>query len=283
MRPSDSGPNGRRERLSGPSGPQSPSWLPAAMLTAGLTLGVFAQGARAQEDEIPFSAVRIILETNATDCDTGLQLFFDGDPWNEVKVEDPNGTTILHVRALGPLREFGAVEQFNETNEPVMAELVEGFPELECAEPEFTLMELFELFPEGIYEFEGRTVEGGKLEGEATLSHVIPAPPEIVAPVEEDSLQDPNNTVIRWDKVEKPILAKLGPVEIVGFHVVVVREAGGGTPAPLVVFTADLSADTTQVNVPSQFLEEEASYTFEVLQIERSGNQTIAEGAFQTR
>jgi hypothetical protein len=134
----------------------------------------------------------------------GPTAFFDGDKWNEVKVEDPNGTTVLHVRALRALREFGATEQFNETNEPVMAELVEGFDEL-------------------------------------------------------------------------------GPVEIVGFQVVVVREAVGGTPAPLVVFAADLSADTTEMNVPSQFLEEDASYTFEVLQIDVSGNQTIAESAFQRR
>src|SRR5918994_2077444 len=170
MRQSDSDPNGRQEQVLGPCIPQALSWLPAAMLAAGLAFGAFPHDARGQdgdEDEILFEEVTIILETNATDCDTGLQLFFDGDAWNEVKVEAPNGIRILHVRAMGPLRGFGLTEQFNETNEPVMAELVEGFPELECDEPEFTLEELFELFPEGIYEFEGETVEGDELEGEA--------------------------------------------------------------------------------------------------------------------
>jgi hypothetical protein len=251
------------------------------MLAAGLTFGAFPHDARGQdgdEDEIPFEEVRIILETNATDCDTGLQLFFDGDAWNEVKVEAPNGIRILHVRAMGSLRGFGLTEQFNETNEPVMAELVEGFPELECDEPEFTLEELFELFPEGTYEFEGSTVEGDELEGEATLSHVIPAPPELVAPIEGAVLDSNLPVVIEWVRVDEPILPDLGPVEIVGFHVVVERE----DPAPLVVFTADLPADATEVTVPPEFLEPGASYKFEVLQIDVSRNQTIAERVFET-
>jgi hypothetical protein len=253
-------------------------------LAAGLTFGSFAHEAHAQNgNEIPFSEVSIIIETNATDCDVGLQLFFDGEPWQHVKIEDPKSRTILSVRALWPLAGFGLTEQFNETNEPVMAELVQGFPELECDQPEFTLEQFFKLFPEGIYEYEGKTVDGHELEGEATLAHVIPAPPEIVAPLEEDGPQDPKNTVIRWERVDEPILPGLGrgpsdEVEIVGFQVIVERE----DPQPLVVFTVELPADATRVRVPSRFLEPAASYKFEVLQIDVSGNQTIAEGTFET-
>lgn len=281
MRQSDSDPNGRQERLCSLCIPQALFRLPGAMLAAGLTLGAFAQDARGQDDdgdEIPFEEVRIILETNATDCDTGLQLFFDGDPWNRVRVQAPNGRKILDVRAIGSLRRFGLTEQFNETNEPVMAELVEAFPELECDEPEFTLEELFELFPEGFYEFEGRTVEGDEIEGEAMLSHVIPAPPELVAPAEGAVLDSSLPVVIEWVRVDEPILPNLGPVEIVGFQVIVGRE----DPEPLVVFSVDLPADATQVTVPPEFLEPGPSYEFEVLQIDVSGNQTIAEGSFET-
>lgn len=255
------------------------------MLAAGLTLGAFAQDARGQDDGTLFADVTIIFETNATDCDTGLQLFFDGDPWNNVIVKDPYGGRILQARAFGSLRGFGLTEQLNETNEPVVAELVEGFPDLECDEPEFTLEELFELFPEGVYEFKGQTVEGDDLDGEATLSHVIPAPPEIVAPSEDDGPQNPNNLVIGWERVDEPILAGLGrgpmldEVEIVGFEVVVERE----DPEPLVVFTADLPADATEIKVTPAFLQPGASYKFEVLQIDVSGNQTIAESEFETQ
>jgi hypothetical protein len=288
MRQRDSGANGRQERRLGPCTSQALFRLPAVMLAAGLTFGAFPHAARGQdddedEDEVLFEEVRIILETNATDCDTGLQLFFDGDPWKRVNLEAPNGTLVLHVRAFGPLRGFGLTEQFNETNEPVMAELVEAFPELECDEPEFTLEELFELFPEGVYEFEGRTVEGDEIEGEATLSHVIPAPPELVAPAEDAALDSSLPVIIEWNRVDEPILDGLGrepddSVDIVGFQVIVERE----DPAPLVVFTADLPADATQVTVPPEFLEPGASYKFEVLQIDVSGNQTIAESSFET-
>ena len=271
MRKSNSGANGRQERRSGPCISQALIRLPAATLAAGLIFGPFPHDARGQE-------ASIILETNATDCDTGLQLFFDADPWKRFKVEDPSGRRILDITPLAPSRRFGLVEQFYETNEPVMEELVAGFPELECAEPEFTLEELFELFPEGIYKFQVRTVENDTIESEATLSHVIPAPPEIVAP-EEGSVLDANSPVIiEWERVDEPILPGLGDVEIVGFQVIVQRE----DPAPLVVFTADLSADTTAVRVPRQFLQPGASYTFEVLQIDVSGNQTIAESEFET-
>jgi hypothetical protein len=217
--------------------PAALSLLPTAAWAAGLAIGAFAPAAYAAE-EIPFSEVRIILETNATDCDVGLQIFFDADAWRRVTVERPNGTPILEVAARGGLFGFGLTEQFNETSEPVMEELVEAFPELECDEPEFSLDEFFFLFPKGTYEFEGRTIEGEELEGEAKLSHVIPAPAEILGPP-DDVRQDPNNTVIKWKKVNKPILPGFGPVRIVGFQVIVEREEVGGQPAPLRVFSVD--------------------------------------------
>jgi hypothetical protein len=289
MRQSDPSPNGRQKRLTCPRTSQTLSWLPAAVLAAGLTSGAFAQEVQHKnaKNEIPFGEVRIILETNATDCDVGLQLFFDGEPWRKVKVANPSGRTILDVAARGNLSFFGLTEQFNESNEPVMEELVEGFPDLECDEPEFSLEELFFLFPAGTHEFEGRTVEGVKLEGEATLSHVIPAPAELLGPP-DDVAQDPNDTLIEWKRVDEPILPGFGRapsdgVEIVGFHVVVEREAVAGVPAPLLVFTADLSADDTKVTVPPEFLQPNASYKFEVLQIDVSGNQTIAEREFATK
>ena len=56
--------------------------------------------------------------------------------------------------------------------------------------------ELADLFP---YEFEGRRVNGGELEGEATLTHVLPALPEIIAPVSDG--EDPPFVVGRMPLV----------------------------------------------------------------------------------
>ena len=65
---------------------------------------------------MPFSDLSIILETNATDCDTGLQLFVDGDAWKRVSVEAPERQTVFDVRALATLEGVRNVtEQFNET------------------------------------------------------------------------------------------------------------------------------------------------------------------------
>lgn len=282
MRQNDSGSNGQHKRLTGPGMSQASSRLPAVMLMAGLTFGAFPQQVRAIPPAIQIEEARIILETNATDCDTGLQVFFDAEAWREVTVTKPDGETILlRAEAPGP-GDFGPTEYFNEFSEPVMAELAAAVPPQQCAKPESTLAELFAFAPAGTYQFDGETVDGQALEGEATLSHIIPAPAVIVGPP-DDEAQDPNNTVIEWEKVEEPIDAfpivpGLGPVIIVGFHVVVERE----NPEPLVVFTADLPADATQVTVPPEFLEAGADYKFEILQIDWSGNQTIVESEFTT-
>jgi hypothetical protein len=42
-------------------------------------------------------------------------------------------------------------------------------------------------------------------------------------------------------------------------------------------------ASVTSVTVPSEFLEEDTEYTFEVLALEEGGNQTISESSFVTR
>jgi hypothetical protein len=83
--------------------------------------------------------------------------------------------------------------------------------------------------------------------------------------------------------VNKPILPGFGPVTVIGFQIIVEREEVGGAPARLLVFSADLSANDTQVKVPPVFLQRNASYKFEVLQIDASGNQTIAESEFVTK
>jgi len=257
---------------------------PLAVLTAGAGLAMLATGAFAQGPKAKLSAVRIILETNATDCDTGLQLFFDGGPWTKVAIEGPDDSEVLDVSASGALAGFGLTEQFNESNEPVMAELVAGLPGNECDEPEFSLDELFGMFPEGHYEFEGLNVNGEELTGRADLSHVIPAAPELIAPDEGEVLDLAFPVIVEWAKVEEPIVPGLGrgphdSVNIIGFHVVVERE----DPAPKRVFNADLPADATEITVPAEFMTPGSSYKFEVLQIDESGNQTIAEREFETQ
>jgi hypothetical protein len=40
---------------------------------------------------IPFSQTRIIIETNATAGDAGIQIFLDATGWKSLEISDPNG------------------------------------------------------------------------------------------------------------------------------------------------------------------------------------------------
>jgi hypothetical protein len=111
-------------------------------------------------------------------------------------------------------------------------------------------------------------VEGQRLIGRATLSHDIPDGPEITAP-EEGATVPRDGLIASWN----PVTAPAG-VDIVGYRAIVRRED------PLRVFSADLTASTTSVTVPSEFLESGVEYKLEVQAIEASGNQTLTEIVF---
>ncbi len=215
------------------------------------------------DDEIPFAAAKLIIETNATDGDAGIQVFLDGEPWKKVKIYNPCGDKIFQVKGKGVLKSFGLTELFFESNEPSFDEL--------------PLNEILGLFPEGEYEFEGETVDGATLEGEATLTHVIPVGPEIVAPVsasDEPPVVDPDHAVIQWEPVEDTIAGS--GLEIVGYQVIVEEEESS------LVFSVLLPGSATRVSIPPEFLEHDTEYKFEILAIEASGNQTITEREFVT-
>jgi hypothetical protein len=255
--------------------------LPAAILVAGLTFLAFPQQARAQEGgEIPFGDARIIIETNASDCDSGIQLIFDGEPWQRIRITDPDGRFLLDSRLRGTLAEFGLTEQFNESHEPPMEELVALDPD--CDEAEFSLVEFQELFPEGTYEFEGVTVERELLDGEATFSHVIPAGPVVVEPEDEEEVDAGLPLFVDWDPVTGPIATSpavpgLGPVNIAGYRVIVQEDVD--LPPE---FLVELPANITEVTVSEEYLAPGKEYKLEVFAIDASGNQTLTENTFTT-
>jgi hypothetical protein len=121
----------------------------------------------------------VIVETNATDGDAGLQFFLDGEPWRSMKIFRPGGKKILDVNATGRLKNFGLTELFSETNEPEFKEL--------------PFSKFKRRFPEGTYKFVGRSIEGRKQVGKARLSHRIPDGPEIIAPAAGSTVPDPRS------------------------------------------------------------------------------------------
>ena len=196
---------------------------------------------------IPFDDVRIFFEFNSTDNDLGVQVLLDAEAWKRLEILDPRGGKILDIAAEGNLGQLGLTELFFESAEP---------------SPE----EVLALFRAGKYEFEGESVEGDELEGEARLSHNLPPAPIIVTPSFAGQELDRTNTVIEWQAIPG----------IAGFEVIVENEDVGAE------LTIPLSATTTRVHVPEEFLDPETEFKVEVLAIGENGNKTIAEREFVT-
>lgn len=226
------------------------------------------------EEEALFAVADVFIELNDTDGDLGLQAFIDGEPWKRVAIEGPNGRDLFKVYVKGRLRRQGLNEIFFESAEP-------GFDELP---PEKFLRR----FPEGIYEVEGRALNGEELENEVPLTHRLPAPAEGLTlsgqPAPEDCDAEPLPAVseplsLAWNPVtmSHPEIGRTGePVDILLYQVTVEREEGD----PIVLQT-ELPPSTTQMNVPSGLFASGDVIKIGILAKEASGNQTTTESCFE--
>ena len=202
---------------------------------------------QSQAEEIEYDVAKIFFEFNSNDNDLGLQVLLDGDDWNWLRITDPSGKRIVDMKVQSDLSKLGLTELFFESAEPSPAEVLA-------------------LVEEGTYEFEGRTVEGDELEGEAELSHTLPPVPSIIFPAMAGQVVDPSNTVIQW--------AAIGG--IAGWEVIVENEDVGAE------MTVPLASTATSLHVPPEFLTPGTEYKVEVLAISLNGNKTIRERTFVT-
>ncbi len=214
------------------------------------------------------SAAKLLIEHNATDEDTGFQGFVDGDPWNELSIEDSLGTEILSAQTRGNFVDFGVTEFFFETSEPPNAEV--------------SIDDVVERLEEGAYLFTGDLVEGGSATRSTIFSQDIPAGPELLMPAEDAEDVDPANTVVSWELVTGDIDEE--EITIVGYQVIVEQDTApydtDGFAKPH--FSAHLPMSATSITIPAEFMVDDACYDYEVLAIEESGNQTLASASFET-
>jgi hypothetical protein len=231
--------------------------LLALLLLLGFTGSLSASSAGAEGKTTPFADARLKIELNATDGDAGLQVFLDGEPWRTVSLYNPAGRKLVEITAKGPLKNYGLTELFSESSEPSF----DVFP-----------LDAFKrLFPEGVYTFQGRTIDGKHLRSAARLTHDIPDGPRITRP-RDDAEVSRDHVVVAWRPVRTP-----RGIDVVGYQVVVTRED------PLRVLSVDLPASARRLPVPSEFLRRGVEYKAEVLAIEAGGNQTLTEVAFTVR
>jgi hypothetical protein len=228
--------------------------------------------------EQPFKQTNIHFETNASACDMGIQMSFDTEGLTRGSVEDPNEKVVFSFRAVDGMEPTQDIsEVFQERAEPPIIDL-ESALGCEHSDDAISLTELFLTWPAGVYEFDGES-NGVEFEGTARLTHKVPAGPEIITP--EDGAIVPHDAplLVRWKKVTEPIIPRVGPVEVVGYHVLAVDVTVPLLPGKTEKsFDADVSRYETSFVVPKQYLEPGRIYEFEVLATERNGNQTITEG-----
>ena len=115
----------------------------------------------------------------------------------------------------------------------------------------------------------------------AWLTHDIPAGPQLVSPAEGATVPV-RGVVARWRPVTKTITGE--PVKIIAYQLIIEKDVEPhrhmiGKPG----LSMYLPPSVTSFTIPNGFLEPRTAYDWEVLAIERSGNQTLSSGSFQTR
>jgi hypothetical protein len=217
----------------------------------------------------PLKDAKLNIEHNATDKDTGFQGFIDSEGWRRLDVRGPQGQ-VLAFEGRGSLAKLGVTELFFETVEPANADV--------------PIEVMLAKLPAGKYTIAGPSQENGKSAGRtagtALLTHDIPAGPKLVSP--KGSKVPVRGAVARWQPVTETITGE--PVKIIAYQLIIEKDVA---PHPHMIGKLGLSMylkpSVTSIAVPNGFLESGKNYKWEVLAIERSGNQTLSSGEFRTR
>ncbi len=202
--------------------------------------------------EVPLEFAHIYWEYNASANDLGVHVTLDGEDWKWLRITNPDHNALFQVKGSGPYQELGMTELFFEGAEPAL--------------DEFPLQDLLALFPEGVYEFEGRTVDGQPIEGESDFSHAIPDGPDVSSTVLSPSL-----VKISWSPVSAPPPGfPSKPIHVAEYQVIVES------------FQVNVPASVLSVTLPPEFVAAlpPGEHPFEVLAIEQNHNQTLTEGTF---
>jgi hypothetical protein len=211
---------------------------------------------------------KLIIEHNATDKDTGFQVFIDGDGWERLEIVGPNGV-VTEVQGRGSVNDLGLTELFFESVEPENAKL--------------PIAQVLAMFPPGEYKFQAAASklggESGTLVGTARLTHKIPVGVTLVEPA-EDAVLPKGDVKVRWEPSGKALDGS--PVKIISYQLIIEKDE---EPHPRMIGKRGLSMylapSVTQITIPAAFFEPETEYEWEVLAIEDSGNQTLQSSAFE--
>ena len=237
---------------------------------SGAAVKPLVRAAPASDAVVPLKDAKLNIEHNATDKDTGFQGFVDSEGWRRLDVRGPAGR-VLTFEARGSLANLGLTELFFESVEPENADV--------------PVAEMLSKLPEGNYTIAGPTQENGKstgrTSGTAWLTHDIPEGPTLVSP-REGTAVPVRGVIARWKPVSTRITGE--PVTVIAYQLIIEKDV---EPHRHMIGKLGLSIyvprSVTSLAVPNGFLQPRTAYKWEVLAIERSGNQTLSSGSFRTR
>lgn len=229
------------------------------------------------EDAIEFEVAEVFFEFNSTDEDLGIHALIDGEAWKKLEIESPNERELLQIDVKSRLKRQGLTELFFESAEPPFDEL--------------SPRRFFRRFREGTYAIEGKTLDGQELEGEAEVTHLLPAAPQPTVNGEDfdedcddddfTEFEDGDDVTIAWPPVTMSFDGEGFPdpeaVEIHNYELALEIEIDDEFASTLNVI---LPPDVTSFEVPQDFLDLGDEFKYEVLAREESFNQTAIESCF---
>lgn len=216
-----------------------------------------------------FAQAEIFVELNHTDGDLGLHAAIDGETWTRMEIEGPGELPLLDLISRGRLSAQGLTQLAFESAEPPF--------------DEFSPARFFRRFPEGRYEIGARAQDGAEIEGVATLSHVLAAPPENVLVSGQPAAENCDAVlpqvhppvVIQWDPVttSHPDVGRQGPVTIARYQLFVERSN--------VRLSLDLPPNVTRVEIPQLVTSSGKEFKFEIIARTTRNNNTAIESCFR--
>jgi len=247
-----------------------------------------APAAPANGAGIPFDVAELFFELNNTDGDLGIHALIDGEGWKKLEIENPKDREILEVDVWSSLRSQGLTEIFFESAEPTFDELSPN--------------RFFRRFKPGVYDVQGRTVEGDQLRSNVELTHAMPSPPAPTINGEPMAIQcDDEESGFDITEVNAPVtiawpavtmshpdpdgggagIQPAIPVTIHNYEVVVEAEFQIDGEEFVSVLSVILPPDQMSFTVPEEFTDlGEGEFKYEVLAREASFNQTAVESCF---
>jgi hypothetical protein len=233
-----------------------------------------ASGWTIEECEEGLDESAVFFEFNSTDCDVGIQFFWDGEPWKWMIVKDKNGRAVLDVFPLRNVRAVGLTEGRFEGNEPRLID-EEAECDLKDEDVLAAIRKFIRQYKKGEYTFKGMAVEEKcLLLGDAELTYDILTPAVFT---------DTSLPTISWNPPSGLLFG--GSSEVVGYEMVVELVVEENGDERVFKETTTLPAEATTYTVSETFMDliddfdpgDIVELKIEILADEESGNRTITE------